>query len=73
MYAYFIRDTDSGKLVAGNHSGTILCFIAITVADTEADYLNNKSPSAPLRERYVVEKKTILDRGGVHPSLREAA
>ena len=59
MYAYFIRDTDSGKLVAGNHSGTILCFISVVAADAEIDYLNNKAPSATLRARYAVEKKTI--------------
>lgn len=59
MYAYFIRDKETGKYVAGNHSGTMLCFIASTAADDEVDYLNNKAPSAPLWERYVVERKTI--------------
>jgi len=59
MKVFFILDTDYNELVDANHPGTLVCFLSRVAADAEADYLNNKAPSAELRDRYAV-KVTVI-------------
>lgn len=59
MKVYIVRNTDNNKLVEGNGIATILCLESKVVADREVQYMNHEAPSAPCRDKYVVEVRTI--------------
>jgi hypothetical protein len=59
MKVYILRDTDNNEVVKGNGIATILCLESKVVADREAQYLNHEAPSAPCRDKYLVETRTI--------------
>jgi hypothetical protein len=59
MKGYILKCTDTGAILKGNGIGQWLVFDHRSVADNEAEYLNHKCSSAPLRDRYVVEQITL--------------
>jgi hypothetical protein len=57
--AWILRCSDTGAVLNANTANTYLVFKSHYRACKEADYMNHESPTAPLRDRYVVEKVSI--------------